>query len=154
MITKIVSDFIITEIQNDDLEFSNLFYKQIFELYKNTLLEFSEIDNNIFLNHKDTSISKLSAELLGINYLPSKIWKKKGSFIKMPEITYKEDVEKAMLVFKLKIILMAFEKNMEIIKQYPKTDEEFEQYKGVMQKNLFLEDLKKELSELLGRVIL
>ena len=153
-INKSIADFIITEIQNDDLQFSNLFYKRMFEFYKQSLLDLSVIDNNIFLNHTDSEISSLSAELLSENYLPSKIWERKGSFIKSPEVTFKIDVPKAIIIFKLKIILKAIDKNLNKIKEPPKTDEEYDLQMSILQTNQILENIKIELAELLGRVIL
>ena len=153
-IEKSIADFVITEIQNDDLQFSNLFYKRIFELYKESLLDYSKIDNNIFLNHTDTEISKLASELLSENYLPSKIWERKGSFVKSPELTYKKDVPKAIIVFKLKIILKAIDKNIDKIKEPPKNDNEYDKQISILENNQILENIKIQLADMLGRVIL
>ncbi len=144
-----VDNYIISEIQNDDLEFKNLVYKQVFELYKKQILEYSDVDINEFLHHPSPEISGITSELMGISHTPSKIWGKKGSIVKTPEMTYKEDVPKAMVTFKLKIIIMAISNNNEKMKKMTSEDD-IKNLEELLQQNNILSKIKIELAKLSG----
>ncbi len=149
-VKQTVADYIITEIQNDDLEFQNLIYEQLFKLYKDSILESPEIDIVNFINHPDPEISEISAELLGISHVPSKIWGRSGSKIKMPEMTFKDDIPKVMVTFKFKIIIIAIANNNNRMKSMSLQVEDFEAIENIMKQNKILTQIKVELAKLSG----
>jgi len=144
-----VEDYIITEIQNDELEFKNLIYKQVFELYKEQLLEHNNIDINDFLHHPSPEISGITSELMSLSHIPSKIWGKKGIIVKTPEMTYKEDIPKAMVTFKLKIIIIAISNTGEKMKKMS-SEEDIENLENLLLQNNILSKIKIELAKLSG----
>jgi DNA primase len=143
-----VAEFIIREIQNDDSEFKNLIYKQIFEECQQNLMNFSKIDENTFINHPDEKIGSLAANLLSPGYTPSAIWSKKGSYVETPEMTFKKDIPKSITTFKLKIIQMALEDINNQIKNLNTVDEE--RLIELIGKNMLINQIKVDLAKETG----
>ncbi len=118
-----VAQYIIDEIQNEDLKFKNLIYKKIFEDYKYHITNNINIDEKYFTNHINKSICTLSASLLSKNYKPSKIWETGGIIVETPEKSYKTDVPKCIITYKLKIIQMALRHIIQQVKEVQNNDE-------------------------------
>ncbi len=140
-----VAEFIIREMLNDDHEFKNLIYKQIFEESKMFLLDTGKVEPNNFLYHKDPQISEISANMLSPNHILSNIWTKKGANIELPEDTYKKDVPKTIIVYKLKILQMALEQNDISLKEL--NNENFDYYKAYIEQSILLNDIKREIAK-------
>ena len=102
-----VAEYIIGEILNDDLEFKNLIYKQIFQEYLEALNSGEKIDNKHFIYHSDPGISKLAADLLSTSYTLSKIFKKGGVHIETEEMKLKQLVPETIIAYKRKILEIA-----------------------------------------------
>lgn len=100
-----VSQYIISEIINEDLEFKNLIYKDIFEDYEKYLLNEDESVNKFFLSHENEKISTIVAELISPRPELSKLWKKRGGSTEMPEDKLNEAVPDAIEKFKLQIVI-------------------------------------------------
>ncbi len=102
-----VAEYIIGEILNDDLEFKNLIYKQIFQEYLAALNSGEQIDKKHFIYHSDPGISKLAADLLSTSYTLSKIFKKGGVHIETEEMKLKQLVPETIIAYKRKILEIA-----------------------------------------------
>ena len=146
--TVTVADFIIRELQNDDLDFSNLGYRKIFELYKNQLAEHGKVDQNLFLHHPDDEIRKLAEEALSPDYEASKIWSRSGSQIITPDMNYKFAVRKAILTYKLKLVNSAYSQIVESMKDSDPTN--FEAHLEKMAQLQQITQLRKEIIKELG----
>ncbi|PLX21552.1 MAG: DNA primase [Marinilabiliales bacterium] len=102
-----VAEYIIGEILNDDLEFKNLVYKQIFQEYLDALNSGEKLDNKHFIYHSDAGISKLAADLLTTSYTLSEIFKKGGVHIETEEMKLKKIVPETIIAYKRKILEIA-----------------------------------------------
>ena len=102
-----VAEYIIGEILNDDLEFKNLMYKQIFQEYLEALNSGEKLDNKRFIYHSDPEISKLSADLLSNSYTLSKIFQKGGVHIETEEMKLKKIIPETIIAYKRKILEIA-----------------------------------------------
>ena len=102
-----VSEYIISEILNDDLEFKNLIYKQIFQEYLEAVNQGKFIENKHFVYHQDPEISKLSADLLSKPYTLSKIFTKAGAHVATEESILKKLVPETIITYKRKILEVA-----------------------------------------------
>ncbi len=102
-----VAEYIISEILNDDLEFKNLMYKQIFQEYLEALNADKALDDKHFIYHSDPEISKLAADLLSSSYTLSKIFKKGGIHIATEEMKLKQMVPETIIAYKRKILEIA-----------------------------------------------
>ncbi|MBU8893875.1 MAG: DNA primase [Bacteroidales bacterium] len=122
----LVSEFIISEILNDDLEFENLIYKKVFQIYLEALNKGETLNSKYFINHSDPEISKLAADLLSNPYELSKIFEKGGANIQTEEMVLKRLVPDTILTYKRKILESAYkDKNMILdIESIKKLDKE------------------------------
>jgi len=100
-----VAQFIISEIKNENLEFSNLMYKEIFQEYEEYLLDEKESVNKFFLSHENEKISSVVAEIISPKPELSKLWEKRGGSTEMPEEKLNESVPDAIEKFKLQIVM-------------------------------------------------
>jgi DNA primase len=100
-----VAQYIIKEILNDELEFKNLVYKQIFEEYLDILNKGSHPDRNHFIYHSNENISILAADLLGPGYELSEFFKKRsGVLVETEDMKLKLLVPEAIIAYKRKIL--------------------------------------------------
>ena len=66
------AQYIISEIENDELEIQNPVYKLIFNEYASFVNHSRDIDEKYFINHRDAEISSVAADLLTKKYSLSK----------------------------------------------------------------------------------
>lgn len=149
-----VAQYIIREIQNDDLQFTNLVYKQVFEDVKAMIESGKEITERVFTFHDNKEVQDLAVDIVTSKYELSKVWKRKESYIELPGENLGVEVPKALLLYKLRVVGMALE---ELRKQIGEAEKKKEDDR-VMELMLRLRDLeaaKNELSTVIGeRIIL
>ncbi len=104
-----VAQFLINELETEG-GFNNVIYREIFEIYKQNIEEFGVIDVKIFLSNENDNIRKTVENVITNEYKLSDFWEKNGSYIALPEDTYKADVKKAVIDFKIKILSIFLEK--------------------------------------------
>ncbi|MFC2104190.1 DNA primase [Bacteroidota bacterium] len=112
-----VAEYTISEILNDDLEFKNLVYKQIFQEYLDALNAGEKLENKHFIYHSDPQISKLTADLLSTSYTLSKIFKRGGLHIETEEMKLKQIVPETIIAYKRKILEIAQSHAQEKLKE-------------------------------------
>lgn len=104
-----VANFIITELETEG-GFRNIVFRDVFEIYRNNLEEFGVIDTKIFLAHENDKIRKIVENILSNDYQLSNFWEKNGNHVLKPEETYKKDVKKTIIAFKIRIIELFLKK--------------------------------------------
>jgi DNA primase len=112
-----VAEYIISEILNDDLEFKNLVYKQIFQEFLEGMAKKELPENKQFVYHADPQISKLAADLLSPSYTLSKIFKKGGVLIETEDMKLKQIVPETVVAYKRKILEIAQQDVSEKLKE-------------------------------------
>ncbi len=142
-----VAENITGEILNDELEFKNLVYKQIFEDYILSIKNGEVLESKHFINHAETKIRKLAADILSPDYKMSIIWEKDGKKIESTESRLKEIVPKTINTYKLKILNQAIKDNEIHIKN---AGDDIEKIKKLMEQKIALMEARKELGELTG----
>ena len=146
-----VATYIIGELLNDDLVLRNLMFKKVFEDYKNHLMNNTHIDASYFLNNEDEGIRNLAADLTIPKDSLSNIWTKRGNSCETPDMTYKKDIPKTILTYKLKIINMARKQANEKLKDHSlSADEQMEVLGQIKQ----LDEIRKTLAGNLDRIII
>ena len=95
-----VSEYIVNEIVNDDLNFKNPIYKQIFEEVQYQIQDNQKINLKYFLSHPEAPISKMTVDLISPKYKESKLWKRTGNYIEKEEDKIKQLAEETILAFK------------------------------------------------------
>ena len=150
----LVLEYIISEIQGDELRLENMIYQQIFEEcsenFKNNII----LDQKHFINHSNSEISTLSAQLLSQAYDLSKIWKRHDNFIETEDMKLKEVVPETVNSFKSKRVIKAqmnLQEKLELAQKENKLDDIME----LQEQIISLNNLKKEISRNLGfRIII
>ena len=120
--TITVSQFILNELQTDELEFQNLLYKNMFEeYYKVREMNQEEIQKH-FTNHQDPEIVSLTSSILiqehSLNikeFVASLIPEEKVLSIAVP---------KAIMVYKAKITSIAYQEMWNELNRIPADEEE------------------------------
>lgn len=146
-----VNEYIINEIDQDELSFSTEGYQKILnEIKQNFKLE-KELDNKYFTQHTDDVISKIAIDLYSTPYQLSKIWN--NSFMETEDMRLKTLVPKYLITFKSrKVQEMLKETEALIMKAYhEKNDEDRMEHS---QRFLALTNYMKELSKNLGNRII
>lgn len=112
-----VAEYIIGELLNDDLEFENLVYKKVFQIYLEGLNNKESFDSKYFINHSDPEISSLAADLLSTPYELSKIFEKGGALVATEDMKLKQSVPETIIAYKRKILEIAQSDIKEKIKE-------------------------------------
>jgi len=149
-----VSQYIIREIQNDELEFTNLVYKQVFEDAKAMIESDKNISERAFTYHDNPDIQSLAVDIVTSKYELSNVWKRKDSYIEMPGENLGVEVPKALLLYKLKVVDLALD---DLRKQIEESEKK-KDHDTVMSLMAHLRDVegaKNEISKVIGeRIIL
>ncbi len=150
-----VADYVISEIRNDELEFENLVYNNLFETAAKLLQENKIIEKQFFINHSNPNIAKVSASLMTNRYNLHKLfWGKNGTHIETEEEKLPHLVPNLIIQYKRKIL----EKALEIkAKEIQETDEGDVSTETIMQLQTEMKDILetiRNLAQMNGMVIL
>jgi len=95
-----VSDYIVSEINSDELGFDNKVCASIFSDFSFNTRQGLVTGDMYFVKHEDPAISSFSAELLAETHELSKIWKAKQTFVETEGDKLREIVADSVLKFK------------------------------------------------------
>jgi len=149
-----VAEFIINEILNDELEFKNLLYRQIFEEVHECIKRGEVIDIKYFVNHSNGQISKIAVDLLSFPYELSKLHKRKGANVETEDMLLKKNIPKAIIEYKRKILEMAQKEKMEEIRKAQESTAPGDQISKIMQQHITISSLITVISKERGWVVL
>jgi len=144
-----VAQYIIREIQNDELEFTNLVYKQIFEDVKDLIERGEEVAERYFVYHDHAGVRELAVDIFTSRYELSKVWKRKEAYVELPGENLGFEVPKSLLSYKMMVI----EKALSLLRKELGENEkkqDIEALNQVIVRIQSLEGVKRELSIGLG----
>lgn len=144
-----VARYIIREIQNDDLEFTNLIYKQVFEDVLDLIERDEEVTERHFIYHEHPGVRELAVDIFTSRYELSKVWKRKEAYVELPGENLGFEVPKSLLSYKMTVVekaLSGFRKELED----PGRSMSAEDQKEIIIRLRSLEQVKKALSHGLG----
>jgi len=118
-----VSDYVVTEITNDDLSFDDPVCIKIFDDFKFHVEQGLITGDKQFVKHEDPEISMLSADLLADSHELSRIWKEKQTYVETEEMKLKEIVGDAVLKFKSDKIITRRKEIMTLLEQAVKDND-------------------------------
>jgi len=144
-ITVTVAEYLIVELQNDELEILHPLYRKFFDEYLRLYTSGEPATHKYFTSHPDVEISQVSADLLVETYQISKIWAKNDSLVESEEMRLKEVIPETILAFKNKKIMQALNKTRQELKQ-AQDDQDEERLSGIMQKLMVLNNTKNMLA--------
>jgi len=144
-----VAQYIIREIQNDELEFTNLVYKQIFEDVKDLIERGDEVAERYFVYHDHAGVRELAVDIFTSRYELSKVWKRKEAYVELPGENLGFEVPKSLLSYKMMVI----EKALSLLRKELEKNErkqDIEALNQVIVRIQSLERIRRELSIGLG----
>ena len=150
-----VAEYVVNEILNDELEFKNLLYRQIFEEVNNMIQKGEVIEIKHFVHHENPSISQLAVDLLSSPYSLSKVHSRKGATVETEDMLLKKNVPKALIEYKRKILEVAQREKEEQIRAVQQVDhDDLEAVNPLMQQYITITSLINTISKERGWVIL
>ena len=144
-----VAEFIIREVQNDNLEFENLVYKKVFEDTLNLIDKEVPLEEKYFIYHEDKKIQDLSVEIYSSRYELSKVWKRKETHIELPGENLGMEVPKALLAYKNRIVTKAMRDLQQKITN-TSSSESLEEISGLQKQYMNLKEVQMLISKKLG----
>lgn len=150
-----VAEYVVNEILNDELEFKNLLYRQIFEEVNDMLQKGEVIELRHFVHHENPSISQLAVDLLSSPYSLSKVHSRKGAMVETEDMLLKKNVPKALIEYKRKILEIAQREKEEQIREVQQRDhDDLAAVNPLMQQYITITSLINSISKERGWVIL
>ena len=149
-----VEEYILQELQRDELELSQPLYNRILQEFQHFVNNGELLDNKYFIEYPESEISKVAADLITQKYELSKRFKKKEIFIETEDMKLKTIVPEMILTYKSKRInLMIKEVQLQILSL--QKDEFTEKLTELQQQMVLLHNLRNEISKnLRDRVII
>jgi len=150
-----VAEYVVNEILNDELEFKNLLYRQVFEEVNNMIQKGEVIEIKHFVHHENPSISQLAVDLLSSPYSLSKVHSRKGATMETEDMLLKKNVPKALIEYKRKILEVAQREKEEQIREVQQVDhDDLEAVNPLMLQYITITSLINTISKERGWVIL
>ena len=147
--TVTVAQYIISEIQHNELDLVNTLYKKIFEEYKSHLIDEISIDSKYFINHPDSAVSNLAADLLSSSYELSRIWEMHDNYVETEEDKLNVIIPEIITSYKNQKIMSALKSTEELLK-VAQEENDMEKISELQQRYIALSQFKIALAKNLG----
>jgi len=148
---KKIFDYIISELEDDDLEFRNPIFKELYNQAKIMYEKEGFINVDSFINSEDTKISETVINIISSPFTLSKIHKISADR-NIEEENLFESVPKTVLVYKIKIVAGLISKKMSELKNAEKNGNPEKTDKLILEVQLLFKT-KELLANILGRVV-
>lgn len=143
-----VGEFIITQLQTDEIEFEDAVYKRIFETISSNGAGFQA---SLLVTHEDQEIRETVTDMMTERYGLSN-WKQwTGIEVKTEKEVLSRQVMSAVYMIKTRKLMALIRENNQRIKESSATDNEMEE---LIKERMELEKMKRELAGYLGIVVL
>jgi DNA primase len=154
MVPVKVAEFIVGDLEQDDIQFNNEFYQRIFNEYAEKLKDEDQLpDEKYFINHNSRNLASQAIDLLTSPYELSSKWESKARIEVTTEAQrLKVAVINSVLSFKAKKIEQLIAENQQEIKE-AEGHEKYEDLAILMKKQQDLKTISKTINNQLGRVI-
>jgi DNA primase len=144
-----VAQYIVAEIESDELQFIHPVYKMIYEDIKQHIISESPLTDRYFIHHVNETISRVAIELMTPTYDLSKIWARHDNYVETEDMKLKEIVPETVKAFKNKKVLDMIKETQKLLKE-AQANNDTDNISILQQKFILLNDLKKKLSKDLG----
>ncbi|MGB0881602.1 MAG: DNA primase [Vicingaceae bacterium] len=144
------SVYIIDNILNDGISFENQTCQKVFDFYKQILDDDKLPSHQDFINHQDQTISKFAIDIFSVEHELSPNWEKHKIFTVTEEKQLTVAVVNSLFAFQLSKLTQLILKNQEQLKTEQSSDKQFE----LLEEQVNLQQIKKQLAAKLGRIIL
>ncbi|WP_321515039.1 DNA primase [Marinifilum fragile] len=148
-IITLVGTYIISELQNDELESINPLYQLVFDQYGSNMNNAEFNAKTFFRDHANEKVSQLAADILSEPYEESKIWTKNGSFVESIIEKLKDLVPKMVNEYKGKKVRILMKEVLEEMQKAQETGNA-DRMMELMQQKMVLDQIKNAISKELG----
>lgn len=144
-----VAEFIIHDLQEDELELKDPVYKTIFNEYADLIEKDESPDEKYFIFHQDKEIAQATSDLVIPKYTLSDQWEERKIYTASEAEHLFESIERAILSFKAKKIEQLIGENQQEIKR----EEDEENMLILMKKQIDLKRISNDINQKLSRII-
>jgi DNA primase len=124
--TTKVARFIISDIRNDEISFSNPLYQKIFDEGSKTLDETQDLDYRKLTNHPDSDLTQAVIDLIATRYTFSPNWEKRKIRLALESEVLDQHIPHCILSFKVKRVRRLMQEIEEKIKDAVTVEEQLE----------------------------
>jgi DNA primase len=142
-----VCEYIVHEIQKDNIEIEQPVYRKIFDVFVHR--QDDAPDANYFIQHHDPEISKVVIDILSTPYALAN-WEKHSIGVQMESMNLKQSAAHAMYALKIRKIEKMIHDNQKRMKESGNWEEQI----LLVQEQKLLLEAKKGFSAMLGRIVL
>lgn len=142
--------YIISSVSSDQVSFENELYNEVFSFYTDNLSNDKIPVHQDFINHESPEISKLAIDVLSEKHELSPNWEKHKIYTTTEEEQLKKAVINTVYAFKLSKLNKLILENQEKLKSTLPDEEQL----SLLKQQLQYEQVKKQLADKLGRIIL
>ncbi len=147
-----VAEFVIKEIEVDELTFSNSTYQKVYEVFKEGVNQDLLFAESFFVNHENEEFSKLAVDIIAEPYQLSTSWKEKFYIeTNLEEDNLLGNILKALYSFKKAKVIYEIDQIRYRLKNEKLSEEEMA---DLMKRQMGLDKVKLALANELGRIIL
>ncbi|MEQ8910533.1 MAG: DNA primase [Vicingaceae bacterium] len=144
-----VSEYVVFEVEQDNLSFEDEVFQKIYSLFKQSVEEGKPVKENDLVSNQDKSISSFAIESLMEKYALSVNWEERHNILTiLEEQILQQKVHKGICSWRLNKVQHMIREKQESLKD---RSEDFDE---TLQDILKLEEAKKALANELGRIIL
>lgn len=145
-----VAGFIVEQLEDDSLGFSDPVFQQIYQTYKEGIEEEKLPTQHTFIHHSDSAVVQIAADFLSTPYSLSENWMKKEKIhVATEEELLLQAVNNSVLSFKQRKLEQEIQELQNELKEAPDSDTE-----RVIMLILKKQNIQKIISERLGRIVL
>ncbi|MCB0807086.1 MAG: toprim domain-containing protein, partial [Bacteroidales bacterium] len=149
-----VADFIVNDLNADEITFSKPEYQKIFDEFSAHIEKGKIPDEKYFINHEKRSIANTAIELLTTPYELSENWEIRARIeVVTEDQKLRTAVYNSLLSFKARKIEQHIAENQEQIKTAEK-EERYEDIPELLKKQQDLKQISRSINEQLGRVVI
>ncbi len=148
-----IARFIVNDLKNDEISFSNPLYQKIFDEFDEFLQRDELPDEKYFINHNSKKVSATAIDLLTTPYELSDNWDLVARIDVVTEARrLKEAVVNSLLSFKAKKIEQLITDSQAEIKK-AEEEERYEEITELMKKQKDLKTISQDINKQLGRIV-
>jgi len=143
-----VAEFIIHDLQENDIHFENAVFNEIIAEYSKALAEEKTLSESYFTTHSVPRIAKMAIELIATQHYLSENWKKNKIYVKTESEQLYAVVTTTMLSLKAKFVSRKLKEVLDQLK-FPGNENNSE----LLDDYIFLKSVSQEINKELSRVI-
>ena len=145
-----IAFYIISNMSSDEIKFENADYQIIMDFYTEKLNAETTPTHQDFINYPNEAISRIAIDVFSSQHELSPNWEKHKIYVAKEEDHIKKAVYDAVYEFKFTKLNHLIAENQEQLK----TVTQEEEHLHLMKTQIHLQNIKKELADRLGRIVL